>query len=335
MKKEHSAVLACVGAVIGAGFSSGREIVSFFTQYGVHGWWLIALAVLVMTALCALCMRMAQAADPNWISVVYGGKTAQLCSMILLVLTAGAMISAAGHMIALLWAHPWAYAAGVLGTLLAARRMGAGSLKPLNLVSAVLTLALLCALMASLVKLPTESVQLSPAVDWKTLAAAAVRAVGYAAMNMMLAIGVVCRSAGQARGIGITSGLFGWIIGMLLLVSQCVYSRYPSSGQTPFPMIALLADNGRKGYLFSVALLYLSVITTLASVLCALGTAVEVRTSRRELQWLLVLGLPLAVSGIGFEGIVDRFYAPAGLVCLVCVFAPMLWRLKKSKASFP
>ena len=34
MGKKWRGAIACVGAVVGAGFASGREIVSFF---GVHG----------------------------------------------------------------------------------------------------------------------------------------------------------------------------------------------------------------------------------------------------------------------------------------------------------
>ena len=34
---------ACLGAIVGAGFASGREVVAFFTRYGVHARWLIPL----------------------------------------------------------------------------------------------------------------------------------------------------------------------------------------------------------------------------------------------------------------------------------------------------
>ena len=58
--QDRRSVLACVGAVIGAGFVSGREIYSFFTRYGAASWGLILLAAVTMVFLCALCMRRAQ-----------------------------------------------------------------------------------------------------------------------------------------------------------------------------------------------------------------------------------------------------------------------------------
>ena len=322
MEKRHSAVLSCVGAVIGAGFASGREVVAFFTQYGRHGWWLIVLSSLLMTALCALCMHAAQMHGGDWTQMA-AGSTAKICPLLLMTITAGAMISASGHMVALLWSHPQAYALGVLGTLLAAWLMGRGNLKMLNALSGALTLMLLCALMASLGRTGASAIPLNDPNTPVQLLIAAVRAAGYAAMNMTLAIGVVCQSAQQTQNRRVTAGMFGWIIGMLLMISQCVYSRYPVSAGNAFPLLALLNGYGRAGYLAGVILLYLAIVTTLTSVLYALGTAAKSRIARPDFRMLLVLGVPLAVSRVGFEGIVDRLYAPAGVICLFAVFAPM------------
>ncbi len=336
MKKNDSAVLACVGAVIGAGFASGRETIVFFTQYGAHAWWLIFLSTFTMAALCALCIRSAQKENcgANWCLLVRGKWLARACSLLLLVITAGAMVSASGHMIALLWYHPGAYAIGALGTLWLAWGLGYGSLRPLSAISAVLSLALLCALMAALIRHPGEAVLLAQPPDARSLASAAIRAVGYAGMNMMLAMGVVCRSAAHVRNSSVTAGLFGWMIGMLLLLSHCVYSRYQASHASDFPIIVLLSDDGARGYLFGALLLYLSILTTLTSVIYALRSAVALYVPRRNVQTLLVLGLPLAVSGFGFAKIVDRFYAPAGLLCMAIVFLPLAvtqWKMERRR----
>lgn len=323
MDKGHSAVLACAGAVIGAGFASGRETVTFFVQYGWHGWWLIVLAVILMTAICALCMHEAGRCGCDWTQLLPKTPLASACPLVLMMLTAGAMLSAAGHMIALVWHHPHAYILGVAGTLWAAWRMGSKQLKILHAASSALTLGLLCALMAAFQTPLQQIVALERQFSFTSLAVAAVRAIGYAAMNMMLAIGVVCRSAYKTQNVAVTAGLFGWVIGMLLFISQWVYSRNPQAAGTAFPLITLLRAYGRNGYLAGVILLYLSIATSLASVFCALQTALETRIQRRDIRWLIIGGIPLAVSGIGFEGIVDRLYAPAGLLCLIAVFLPM------------
>ncbi len=335
MKKEQSAVMACVGAVIGAGFASGREVVAFFTQYGQYAQWLILLSALVMTGLCFLCMRAARQNEcpEGWYSLLNGSRMPFFCSMALMVLTAGAMIAAGGQVAALLWNHPQAYIVGVWGTIAAAMLMSHGSLKPLGLISAALSMLLLCALMSACVRPGQPLVRIAKPsnIGW-----AAAKAVGYAGMNMMLAIGVVCRSAGRTPKPGVTSALFGWIIGMLLMISQYVYASHPEVQASAFPMIMLLSGFGRTGYVTGAVILYLAMMTTLVSVLYALRTAAERMCRRQELRWLMVPGLPLAISGFGFSAIVDRLYAPAGWLCLLFVFLPLAirqWKTAKKPTS--
>jgi len=325
MKNDSSAVLACTGAVIGAGFASGKEIVVFFSRYGKHAGWLIVLAAVVMAELCWVCMRTAVSSGSScWCEKTYGSKLAPICFLLLMFVNAGAMTSASGHMAALIWQHQWAYPIGAVGTLMVSWRIGSGRLKLLTLLSAFLTMALLCAMLAALAAQPQHMLLVgSSEIALGNLTGASVRAVGYAAMNMTLAIGVAWKSALNTKRIAKVSALFGWLVGILLLIGHYVYRQHPEVYTSEFPMVALLAGYGRKGYLFSVVLLYLAVFTTLTSVLYTIRTAVEARTKRWSVQVLFTLGLPMLLSCLGFSQIIERFYAPAGLVCLLYVFLPM------------
>ena len=79
--------------------------------------------------------------------------------------------------------------------------------------------------------------------------------------------------------------------------------------------------------------MYLAVFTSLAAVLCALDEAA--RQHGPHLRAALALGPPLAVSLVGFEGIVDGLYTPAGLACLALVFVPLLWARRKLPLDNP
>lgn len=339
MKNNMTAVIACAGAVIGAGFSSGREIVTFFTRYGEDAWWLILLAVAVMTALCWLCMRSAErcGASQCWCALFeHNGTGAQISITLLMVLTAGAMISAAGELVTLVWASEWAYSMGAAGTLFAAWLMGRRSLRALGWISGWMTALLLCAVVLAMRYAPElESASLyavQRADGW-----AALRAAGYAAMNMTLAIGVVCRCSCGMSCVHKRSRLFGWLMAALLYTGNALYLRHPEVLHEPFPLVQLLRCFGREGFLVSVALLYLSVFTTLTAVLCALQGAAAVHVRQPWLRSALAWGMPLAASCMGFSGIVDGLYAPAGLLCLLLVYAPLaadefqVWR-KQRKA---
>ena len=151
MKKQPhpwKSVLACVGAVIGAGFVSGREIYSFFTRYGEASWGLILLSAATMVFLCTLCMRRAQQEQADcWCSLqcfsgTKMGALARGCVTALMLVTGGAMVSAAGHLTELLWPSSWAYPAGAVGTLLLAWLLGSRGVGPLSAVSGFLTFRL-------------------------------------------------------------------------------------------------------------------------------------------------------------------------------------------------
>lgn len=335
-----SGAVACVGAVIGAGFASGREIVAFFTRYGMHAWWLILLSVGTMMALSALCMqRAAQLHAACWCDLyvrnaAWVRQAAQLCATLMMAITGGAMVSASGHMIALLWANSWAYPVGAVGTLALAWLTGHGSLKPLSWISGVLAALFLAAMLAVLAAdPPRQVVRVAASPDTGALLWAAVRAVAYAAMNLTLAIGVVCGCAGRSRrGICRLAATFGLLLLPLLLVSNYLYAKHPELLGEAFPIVRLMRLFARNGFVVSVLMMYLAIFTTLVAVVYAVRGAVERRAKRPLMQLLLTVGPPLLVSCVGFEGIVDTLYAPAGMVCLAAIFGPLALRKRHPQA---
>ena len=99
--------LMFVGAVIGAGFASGREVVSFFSSYGTYSWGLILLSVGTMAALCGLCLKRAKNTEGcRWCAIYQTEKRwirnlAEGSILLLQIVMGGSMISAAGHLFAL------------------------------------------------------------------------------------------------------------------------------------------------------------------------------------------------------------------------------------------
>ena len=56
MKKAGRAAAELCGAVIGAGFASGREVASFFARFGGWSWLGVTAAVAVLGGACLLLM---------------------------------------------------------------------------------------------------------------------------------------------------------------------------------------------------------------------------------------------------------------------------------------
>lgn len=323
--------LMFVGAVIGAGFASGREVVSFFTAYGVYSWRLILLTVAVMAGLCALCLHRAKdTAGCRWCAIYrtdtyWIRQVAEGCILLLQIIMGGSMISAAGHIVALTLPIRGAYLLGILVTIAMAWVLGGINPKPLTIISTMLAVAYVCAVFAVLVFDRGQRVALSPMpVSAGQAARGVVGAVAYGAMNLAIAIGMICRCGGcSCRSSNRSAVLFGLLMAGLMLVSNYLYLQYPALHGVTFPMVALLARFGRAGHLTSLLLMYLAIVTTLSAGLYALRTGLEERMSKTAARWLAIL-LPLAVSFAGFESIVDRWYTPAGLLCLLLVFGPLL-----------
>lgn len=333
--------IACVGAVIGAGFASGREIMTFFTRFGVHSWWLILLAACVMIMLCSLTMRAAgsQCTD-NWCGIFSGYSKvtrhgSQVCAIALMSITGGAMISASGHMVELLWTFEWSYPIGALGTLCLAWWLGFGSTKSISYISGILTVLFTGAILFVLAQKNDDQwvVQLQSSADLASIALGAVNAIAYAAMNLTIAIGVVCKCANQtSRNVCRLSAIFGFILIGMLFLSNYLYLKHPELQNEVFPIVKLLSQFGIHGFVVSVLLLYLAIFTTLIAIICTLRNAIESYVTPSSTSNIITLLLPIIVSFIGFSDIIDKLYAPIGLCCLIFVFLPIMIK-KKRKSS--
>ncbi len=325
--------LLLVGAVMGAGFASGREIMSFFSAYGSYSWLMILLAVVVMVLLCCLCFyRTSCMADCQWCTLYmwecpWVKRGAEGCILLLQAVVSGSMISAAGHIAALFVPWRYAYSVCALGTLLLALWLGYGRLRPLTVASSLLAAGFVAVMFALLIfdGDSVDAVPLQPHHSTGSVLWGCLRAVSYAAVNMTLAIGMVCRVAScNGMAFNRTATLFGCLMTALLFGSNLLYVQHPELQQAAFPTVVLLARFGRIGFVTSLCMLYLAVLTTLTASLFTFRTGLEKAISPSGALCLSVL-CPAVASLAGFETIVDGWYVPIGMGCLVFVFAPLLF----------
>jgi len=237
-------------------------------------------------------------------------------------------------MIALLWMNRRAYWIAAMGTLMLAWLTGLGNTDVFGWFGSGLSVLLLGAMLAVKTQgLPNgAAVQLQPVKNGWIISAA--HAVGYAAMNMTLAAGVVCRCAQKQRS-HMTPWLFGLVLGGLMAASNALYLRHPELLHEPFPIVRLLSAFGKTGFVLSVILLYLAIFTTLVSVICTVRTALEGMSENRYLTAGIFLIPMLCMSAAGFSGIVERLYAPAGLLCLLLIFIPLFTKRKQERLDKP
>ncbi len=233
------------------------------------------------------------------------------------------MLSAAGHIAALALPFPGAYLTGLLGTMLIALVMGRCSFKPAAFVSGLLSILYVLAVLALLVFDGQDAATVQPLGAKEASASGMMRAVAYASMNLAISIGVICRCCDCSPRVSYRSAVvFSLGITVLLFLGNILFLKHPEVSDMVFPMVGLLARFGRAGYIISLLMMYLAVLTTLSAGLAALRSGLEVYFTSGISLMLTVL-LPLAASCAGFDNLVDKWYAPEGLLCLLVVFLPL------------
>jgi uncharacterized membrane protein YkvI len=114
----------------------------------------------------------------------------------------------------------------------------------------------------------------------------------------------------------------------LLFISNYLFLKHPELSNSTFPMVSLLSRFGTFGYACSICVMYLAVLTTLSAVLYALRTGLEPYMPRTAAVMAAAV-VPALLSSAGFEGIVERWYTPVGLLCLLVVVLPVMYRQRK------
>ncbi|MBQ9264818.1 MAG: hypothetical protein IJ189_11520 [Clostridia bacterium] len=318
-------VCGILGAVIGAGFASGREIMHFFTCYGSFSWGLAILAAVCMGGIIYWIMGF-----ENLSSLLPGGKFAWIgrgLMAVLLLGTAGSMTAAAGELAAL--TVPLRHARGVgllltLGICLELSKRGVGALASLGQILLPLT-ALAWGLCCFLPAEPAQTAQ----ETWGRIPLGIGNALCYSAMNSMLSSGILCDAGRlctpkERRQAAIGAGM---LLGCFLLLGNgaLIRHRMELSGQA-LPTVILLRRYGKMGYYLSALMLYLAVTSTLIAVLRGLITLVGYVAHRHPAA---LAGLLTALVTLGgFEWIVARVYPFMGLMSL----AALLFSMKKSES---
>lgn len=310
MKKCLQRAIGICGAVIGAGFATGQEIVSFFSMSGGWSWLGIAVAVLLIGGLGQALIRtaargrtaeLAQLCMPAWqmpCRLMFGCLTA--C-------TGGAMLAGAAELAALIF--PWMHAALLgwiatlgIGVLMSFRQEG-----NLSRLSGVL-LVLLLTLMAVCWRFPSQLAAVLRTRPPHLLPAAA-RALCWGGMNLAIAAPLLC----QEHDVRVPVAAAGLLL-VLLLLGNGLMLRNPGVWGSELPLIALLAQLGRPGQLLGAATLYAAMLTTLLACLRGLRSMLP---EHRDVPGLFLPPLLIALlSLVGFRGMVGKVYPALGAACL-------------------
>lgn len=301
-----------LGAVVGAGMASGREIASFFSRYGAWSWAAIAIAVGTMYIL-------SRAKIPSAWQERWPGRLWRAASALLLTATGGAMLAGAGEIARLTLPVYGAYWIGAAVTALLAwllaHRMSTG----LAWVSRCMLCVLMILIALGLTAPPMRAAYMSQPVFVQPM----LRGFTYGGFNAALQAPVMAASAITGRMKRRSAACACLILTGLMLIANAVLLRHPALLGEEMPFVQLMNRYGRVGYLLGAGVLYLAVLSTTAACLRGLGK-----------RPVCIPGMLLTAMA-GFSGVVDLVYPVLGGLCAAILLAAKIQEFFRNHFYFP
>lgn len=344
MREKYSAGLTIaavyIGAVMGAGFATGQELMSYFVRFGAWGLAGIAtcgglFAFIGFKVLYFMYIHRLESYR-EFLQCVMGkrfGAVTEMISFCFITALYSAMLSAAGALGNRLWNINGFWVSLVV--MLLCTGLVAGGVRSFGTVNLVLCPLLTAGSVLVGLWLYFGSVEVfAPAsrIDDNLLGSVVV----YISYNMISCISVLC--AVSKKIVCMRDALVGAVVGGLVTaligvaLALPVYKYFASVATEELPILALISDDHivlQTGYavLLGAAILTTAVGNCYSAVecLCSEGTV-------SRLLWGLVVGIAaLIMAQMGFRNIVGRLYYVFGclgiaeLCCVVCL------SLKKEK----
>jgi uncharacterized membrane protein YkvI len=323
-----------VGTVVGAGFATGQEILTFFTHFGMNGVYAVLLATVLLAVLGSLIMRLGYKLQAKShvaiVEAVTGPVIGRLIDWVItFFLFGGAAIMMAGS--GAVFAEHW-HLNRFLGTLVMA--LLAGGTVALGLrgvvasISAVAPVMIIMVLVVSTGSILVSGI--SPAdLAWFRPDEAATRfwpvsALLYVSYNLLISIAVLGplgREAGDERLLHYGGMLGGFVLGLgALFINLAVLAGLPDTARYEVPMLYLARQFPTWLQIAYSAVLWAEVYTTAVASLFGLTVRLAHVESPRYVP--LVAGatvLALVASQFGFSNLVGFLFPMVGWVGLLVI----------------
>lgn len=314
-----------VGTVVGAGFATGREIVEFFTKYGVFGLAGILLAgflfISIGTKMLILSKRIKARSYQDLMTFLFGGKIGGFVNVFMLVVLLGLtsiMLSGAGAVFKEQLNLP--IKLGVIITILltiAVMIFGVKGLFSVNII-VVPMLILFCTILGvqsfsiePLFMLPEET---SASLRW------VISAFSYAAFNLTMASAVLVPLASEINDEKVLrrGGMIGGILLTVILISShFALSTLSNIMQYDIPMAEVMKTTILSLYFIYIAVIYGEIFTSVIGNLYGLEKQI---TSFMKIPRMVIICAILCIaafiSKIGYSSLISSLYPIFGYICL-------------------
>ena len=336
-----------ITTVIGAGFASGQEIVSFFIKYGnISLIGAVLVSVLLGTALFALlvrCRRSNITDFSGYLSFCAGKRWAKFFDFLItafMLCVFGTMTSCAAAVISDIAGIGGKYSALLVCALCFV--CFCFDLNGLALVNTALSPVIIAGITGICVYILffRETAVFSPAVRHIT-DNFAVSALGYTSYNLLTAaviavdMSMLIKSEKDAAAAGKISAFFFFV--MLILLWTVIKIYYGKIDLGDVPMLTITSHESRTARIIYICILLSSVFTTaVSSGFGSIRRISAVVPLNKYLCIALVCISGFMISGLGFSNLVEKVYricGTAGIALLVIIIKDYI-KIKKDTKSY-
>jgi len=323
-----------IGTVIGAGFATGREIIEFFTQYGVAGTAGVAVSGFLFTwggaRLMVMARRIGAASYDELNRYLFGKMASPFVTLVMTMMIAGVtavMIAGAGAVFE--EQLGWTRQTGVALTLVLALVIMLFDRKGLFGINVFVVPMMVLFSVLAFVKTMMAGELCRPgmvAADYSLKAV--LSPFSYAAFNLAMAQAVLvplAREATNERAVKRGALLGGTVLTILLLLNHTVLLSFPHKSGYDIPMAEVVHAFFAVLYWFYVLVIYGEIFTSIIGGLFGLERQVRVWVPLRG-KWLamLLVALFAAVSPFRYGELLSFIYPLFGYISLGLLW--LLWR---------
>ena len=324
-----------IATIVGAGFASGQEILSFFVVYDKWGIFGIIFACTIFgiyaTVIIEGC-RILHAEDYNSLLEKIMSKSvmkfSQIITFIFMCAVYCAMVACMGETVMLLWGcNPIWGRLAVSFVCLALLMAGNNASLRINGILGVI-------IVLGMISVTVYMLRFREHQTFLPQIRAVVSGAGYSGYNL-LGAGVVAagfsksiKSRKEAISVGIISGTVLFVMMMLVWALLSLYYKYISLGEIPMLTMAL-RQNGVVVAIYCI-MLALSIITTAVSSGFGISDMIKKSLDNKRAAILIMLG-GICISGIGFSSIVNIVYRLCGYIGILVNLLINFDIIKKNK----
>ncbi|HZJ84815.1 MAG TPA: hypothetical protein VFD02_04580 [Syntrophomonadaceae bacterium] len=325
--------MAYVGAVVGAGFASGQEVVQFFVRYGIYGLKGVVLAAILFSLLGGILLYLAHqekiSTYQDLFESIFGHRLAPIIDLslaIFLFLGISTMLSASGAIFQehLYLPKSWGVWAAFLlvGIFLVTGKKGL-VLSYNILVPIKLVLLLSITLYVAIFMKGNSLVEYTGLISTNELNFWPISSLLYVGYNFALAIVILTeyQSLTSKKG-GIVGGVWGgFFLGLLLLSTYLALGKYlPAVLAYEVPMLFIAGNISLSAKQLYTIVLWVGILTTaLANTYGFTQRFSHLIRLNYKVSLFLSLILALPLSGFDFSVLVGHVYPVFGALGLVII----------------